>query len=107
MTLNSDQDILIFENIENICSCSLIIDKKCVKDTYTVNYEIRHITENSGYKKDPLCIRLFDVDAYFAEKNENKHLVLALTKNNKGGLKPYIKLWNWVEKQTGTVNNNK
>ena len=86
MLLNPDQDILIFENIEKIDSCLLIIDKKCVKDANTLNYKIRHITEHSGYKKDPLCIELFDVDSYFTEKYENKYLVLALTKNSKGGV---------------------
>ena len=92
---------LIFDNIENIYLCSLIIDKKCVKNANTVNYEIKHITEHSGYKKNLLCIALCDVDAYFVERDENKHLVLPLTKHNKKGvLEPYIK-------QTGTVNKNK
>ena len=41
------------------------------------------------------------------KKNENKYLVLALTKNNKKEvLKPHIRPWNWIEKQTKTINNN-
>ena len=55
--INPDNVTLIFDDIENIESYSLIIDKKHIKDTYTINYEIRHITKKDGiYKKAPFCV---------------------------------------------------
>ena len=56
--INPNNATLIFDNIENIELYLLIIDKKNIKDTNTINYEIRHITKQDGiYKKAPLCIR--------------------------------------------------
>ena len=63
--------------------------------------ELDIIKQDGTYKKASLYIRFTNVDARFIEKNENKYLVLALTKNNKKEvLKSYKRLWSWIEKQT-------
>ena len=63
--------------------------------------ELDIIKQDGIYKKASLYIRFTNVDARFIEKNENKYLVLALTKNNKKEvLKSYKRLWSWIEKQT-------
>ena len=37
----------------------------------------------------PLFLSFSDVDAYITEENENKHLIFALTENNKDVLELY------------------
>ena len=72
---------------------TVTINKKCIKNTNTVGYEIKHITiwENT-YEKAPRCLRFSDLDAYFIEENENKYLVFALTENDKKMLELYSRL---------------
>ena len=41
----------------------------------------------------PLCLSFSDVDAYIIEEKENKHLIFALTENNKQVLEPHKILW--------------
>ena len=69
----------------------LTINKKCIKNTNTVSYEIKYVSvhQNSDGRV-PLCLRFTDADAYLIEGNENKYLVFVWTKNNKEEvLEPY------------------
>ena len=64
----------IFDNIKNMNLDSLIINRKCIKDSNAVtSYEIRYITKwDHTYQKITVCLRFTDLDAYFIEKNESK-----------------------------------
>ena len=58
----------------------LSIDKKCMKNTDAIIYEIKYITmeciNNPNVDREiPLCVSLSDVDAYIIEENENKYLI--------------------------------
>ena len=66
----------------------LSIDKKCMKNTDAVIYEIKYIIMRSINNQNidreiPLCLSFIAVDAYIIEENENKYLIFALTENNK------------------------
>ena len=67
------------------------MNKKSTKNADAFVYETKYITMQSinGQNIDreaPLCLSFSNVDAYFIEKNENKYLFFALTKNNKKSL---------------------
>ena len=53
-------------------------------------------------KEIPLCLT-FNVDAYIIEENGNKHLIIALTKDNKKVLELYKKLWSEIKKQIQAI----
>ena len=58
-----------FDNIKNIDPNSLIINKKYIKNTNAISYEVRYITKwENIYEKVPLCLRFTDVDAYLLRK---------------------------------------
>ena len=83
--LSSDK-ILIFNLLKN--DSYQTKNKKCIKNTNTVSYEIKYITTQSINNQNidgkvSLCLRFTDVDVYFIEENENKYLVFALRENNK------------------------
>ena len=92
--INLDRTYYIFDDIENIDLNLLSINKKCMKYADAFVYEIKYITmssiNNQNIDKEvPLCLNFSDVDAYIIEENENKHLILALTENNKEVLDAY------------------
>ena len=85
-----------FNDIENIDPNLLSIDKKCMKNTDVVIYEIKYIMMQSINNQNvdretPLCLSFSNVDAYIVEENENKCLIFILTENNKKVLELYKK----------------
>ena len=85
-----------FNDIENIDPNLLSIDKKCMKNTDVVIYEIKYIMMQSINNQNvdretPLCLSFSNVDAYIVEENENKCLIFILTENNKKVLERYKK----------------
>ena len=87
----------------------LTINKKCMKNTDAVSYEIKYITmqsiNNQNIDKEvPLCLSFDAADAYIIEENENKYLVFALTENNKEVLELYKKPWSTIKKQIKAIN---
>ena len=66
----------------------LSIDKKYMKNTDAVIYEIKYILMKSINSQNidskiPLCLNFNDVDAYIIEENERKYLIFALAENKK------------------------
>ena len=105
--VNLNHSYYFFDNIENIDPNFLSIDKKCMKNTDGFIYEINNITMQSINNQNidriiPLCLSFSD--AYIIEENESKHLIFALTENNKKVLYAYKKLWSEIKKQIKTVN---
>ena len=93
-----------FNDIENIDPNLLSIDKKCMKNTDVVMYEIKYIMMQSVNSQNidreiPLCLSFNNVDVYIIEENEDKYLILTLTENNKKVLELYKKLWSEIKKQ--------
>ena len=44
---------------------------------------MQSINNQNIHREIPLCLSFNNLDAYIMGKNENKHLIFALTKNNK------------------------
>ena len=98
-----------FNSIKKIDPNFLSTNKKCMKNTDAVVYEIKYIMmqsiDNQNLNKEvPLCLSFSDVDAYIIEENENKYLIFALTDNNKEVLELYKKLWSEIKKQIKAIN---
>ena len=102
--INLSHSYYFFDNTENIDPNLLSINKKCIRNTDDVIYEIKYITiqsiNNQNIDKGiPLCLSFSDVDACIIEENENKYLIFALTESDKEVLELYKKLWSEIEKQ--------
>ena len=85
------------------------INKKCIKNTDAVIYEIKCITIQSINNQNidggiSFCLSFSDVDAYIIEENKNKHLIFVLTENNKEVLEQYKKLWSENKKKIKSIN---
>ena len=94
--ININHAIIFFDDIKNIDLNLLTINKKCIKNTNTVSYEIKYTIMQSinGQNIDgkvPLCPRFSDLHACFIEGNENQYLVFALIENNEEVLELYKK----------------
>ena len=92
--INLNPTYYFFDDIKDIDLNLLSINKKCIKNTDAVSYEVKYIIMQSinnqnTDKEVPLSLTFTDVDAYIIEENENKYLVLALTENNKEVLDAY------------------
>ena len=78
----------LFNDIKHIDLNLLSISEKCIKNTDVVIHEIKiplrkNIINQTIEKELPLCLSFNDVNAYIIEENENKYLIIALTKNNR------------------------
>ena len=74
--VNLNHTYYFFENIKNIDPYLLSINKKCMKNTDAVVYEIKYIMmqsiNNQNIDKEvPPCLSFSDVDAYIIEEIEN------------------------------------
>ena len=110
--INLNHTYYFFDDIKNIDLSLLSINKKYIKNTDAVSYEIKYIMmqsiNNQNIDKEvPLCLSFSDVDAYINEENKNKYFVFALTENNKEVLDAYKKLWSKIKKQIKTINSGK
>ena len=90
--INLKPSYCLFNDIKDTDLNLLIINKKCMKNTDVVIYEIKYITTQSINNQDIdnevlLCLSFTDVDACIIEDNENKYLRFALTGNNKKNVK--------------------
>ena len=77
-----------FDDIKKNDPNLVSIDKKYIKNTDVAIYEIKYIMMQSINnqnidRKIPLCLSFSNVDAWIIEENENKYLILALTKLTK------------------------
>ena len=69
------------------------IDKISYKNADAIVYSIKYlmmesINNQNIDSENPLCLMFNDVDGYITEEsNENKYLILGLTKNNKKSIK--------------------
>ena len=96
--INLNHAIILFDDIKNTDLNLLTINKKCIKNTNTVSYEVKHVPmqSNNGHNIDgevSVFLKFSDSDEYIIDENENKYLVLTLTENNKKEvLEPYKKL---------------
>ena len=107
--INLNHTYYFFDVIKNIDLNLLTINKKCMKNTNAVSYEIKYITMQSLNNQNidkvvPLCLSFSDVDTYIIEENENKYLIFALTENNEKVLELYTKLCSEIKKQIKSIN---
>ena len=84
--INLNYTYYFLKNVKNIDLNLLNINKKCMKNTNAVIYEIKYIMMQSINNQNidreiPLCLSFSDVDAYIIEKNESKYFIFALTEN--------------------------
>ena len=110
--INLNHTYYFFKDIKKIDPNLLSINKKCMKNTDAVVYEIKYIMmqsiDNQNIDREvPLCLSFSYVDAYIIEEDENKYLIFALTENNKEVLELYKKLWSETKKQVKTINSGK
>ena len=94
-----------FDDIKNIDTNLLRIDKMCMKNTDVVIYEIKYIMmqsiNNQNINREiSLCLSFSNVDAYVIEENENKYLIFALTENKK----EVLELCKWREIKKNKTN---
>ena len=102
--INLNHSYYFFNDIKNIDPNFVGINRKCMKNTDDVVYEIKYIMMQSINNQNidrgnPLCLSFSDVDAYIIEENENKYLIFALTENNKEVLELYK-----IKKQIKAIN---
>ena len=90
--MNLNNSYYFCENMKNIDQNLLSINKKRMKNTDAVVYEMKYIMMQNIDKEVPLCLSFSDVDTYIIEENESKYLILALIEDNKGALELYKKL---------------
>ena len=89
---NLNHSYYFLNDIENIDTNLLNINKIYARNTDFVIYEIKYIMMQSSNNKNidretPLCLSFYNVDTYIIEENENKYLIFALTENNRNVLK--------------------
>ena len=101
--INLNCPYYFFNDIRNVDSNLLSINKISYKNTDAVMYNIKYIMMESInnqniHSENPLCLSFSHVDAYIIKKSGNKYLIFALTKNNKKKLRQYKNLWSEINK---------
>ena len=92
-------------NIKNLNPDMLSINKVSYINTDAVVCNIKYkyiamesINNQNIDSENPPCLICNDVDAYIIEgSNENKYLILALTKNNKKMLRKYAEIFDEIK----------
>ena len=107
--INLNYTYYFLKNVKNIDLNLLNINKKCMKNTNAVIYEIKYIMMQSINNQNidreiPLCPSFSDVDAYIIEKNESKYFIFALTENKNKVLDIYKKPWIEIHTQIKAIN---
>ena len=67
--INLNHNYYFFGDIKNIDLNLLSINKKCIKNTDAISYEIKYIIMQNIDKEVPLCLSFSDVDTYIIEEN--------------------------------------